>query len=106
VTARERVRRSPIAKAHLSLWILILVSVLMAGSVSAAAAAPPSPTAGVLFAFSAILLVASLTLAGRVTMALERARRLTRPPQGDSDSTPVLNWILQRTRGEDHRRMR
>ena len=71
---------SPLRRAHRSLWVLIAVSILASGGLSAAVSAPPTPTTGMWFAFSAVVLVVAGFLAARVVVALERARRAARPP--------------------------
>ena len=56
-------------------WALTLVAVAATGSMSAALAAPPGALTGVRVAVSGLVLVAAVTLAARVLVALERARR-------------------------------
>ena len=88
--------RSPLGRAHRSLGILIAVSVLSAGALSLSLGAPPSPAAGIGFGLSALVLAAALTLAARVTIALERARRMNRPAAAANDSFPVLSRLVRR----------
>lgn len=58
-----------------SLWILIGIAVLAAGSLSTALTAGAAPLTGVRVALSGLVLVGSVVLAARVLIALERARR-------------------------------
>jgi hypothetical protein len=62
-------------RAGRSLWILVGVSVLAAGSLSAALAADAGPWSGLRVAVSGLILVCSVVLAARVMFAIERARR-------------------------------
>ncbi|TDW28886.1 hypothetical protein [Cryobacterium psychrophilum] len=86
---------SPLRRAHASLWILIGIAILAAGGLTSTVMAPPSPIVGFGFGVSALLLAASLVLAGRVTIALERARRNSRPVIPDNDSLPILRKLLR-----------
>ncbi len=83
-------------RAYVSLWILVGVMIVSAGGVSASLAAPPSAWAGVGFAVSSVLFVAALILAGRVTIALERARRKTLPQAPLTETFPILSRLLRR----------
>lgn len=56
-------------------WVLTLLSVAATGCLSAALAAPAGPLTGLWFALSGLVLLAALSLAARVMIALERARR-------------------------------
>jgi hypothetical protein len=78
------------------LWILIGVATLAAGGVTSTVTAPPSPLVGVGFGVSALILVVSFLLAARVTIALERARRLSRPVVApDVESYPVFRRLFR-----------
>ncbi|MES2094858.1 MAG: hypothetical protein V4531_13765 [Actinomycetota bacterium] len=91
---------SPLARAHRSLWILIGIAILAAGGVSAAVTAPPSPLVGLGFGLSALVLAVSFLLAGRVTIALERARRLSRPAaRQEANPYPVLSKLFRVSTG-------
>ncbi|MFA4840174.1 MAG: hypothetical protein WC580_00525 [Agrococcus sp.] len=82
-------------RAHRSLIVLIALSTIAAGGLATAASAPPSPMAGLAFAGSALLLAAAGTLAVRVVLALERARRAVRPRAAVRwDDLPVLSRIV------------
>lgn len=59
-------------------WALTVVAVLAAGLLDDALGAAPSPTTGLRVAGSGLALVASVALAGRVLLALDRARRRSR----------------------------
>ena len=61
-----------------SFWILTLVAIAAAGSLGAALAAPRGALAGVRVAMSGLVLVAAVTLAARVMVFHERARRRSR----------------------------
>lgn len=78
---------------------MVGISIVMAGILAATVTAQPSPFVAVSFALSALLLAASLTLAGRVVIALERARRRVRPPQPPlSDSLPLLSKLSRQSK--------
>lgn len=62
-------------RARRSFWILLAVAVLSAGLLSASLGSGPSPLAGTTVAGSGIALIASIALAARVMVAVERARR-------------------------------
>jgi hypothetical protein len=62
-------------RAARSLWLLVGVAVLASGSVSTALTAHSGPFTGVRVAASGLVLVASVALAARVLLAIERARR-------------------------------
>ena len=62
-------------RARRSFWVLVAVAVLAAGGLSQSINARPGPLAGIGLATSAFVLVVSLTLAARVMVAIERARR-------------------------------
>ncbi len=61
-------------RARRSFWILVVVAVLAAGSLSAALTAAPGPATGLLVAGSGLVLLVSLGLAARVLLAIERGR--------------------------------
>ncbi len=86
---------SPLRRAHRSLWILIGIAIVAAGVVSTLVMAPPSPLVGIGFGLSAAILGVSLLLAGRVTIALERARRLSRPAAPEANSYPILSELFR-----------
>ena len=67
--------------AQRSFWLLVLVAVLATGSLNSAFRAVPSPLTGLRVAASGLVLIASLTLATRVMIAVERARRKARKGQ-------------------------
>jgi hypothetical protein len=79
-----------------SLWILIGIMIISLGVLSTAVASPPSPLVGIGFAASALVFTIALVLAGRVTIALERARRAARPPLEIADSFPILSRVFRR----------
>lgn len=56
-------------------WVLTLVAVAASGSLSAVLAAPPGGLTGVRVAVSVLVLITAVTLAARVLVALEHARR-------------------------------
>jgi hypothetical protein len=72
---------NPTARARKSFWALVLTAALATGALSTALKAHPSPTAGATVAVAGTVLAISLTLATRVLLALDRARRATRPPR-------------------------
>ncbi len=65
-------------RAQRSFWLLVTVSILAIGVLSSALAAPPSHAAGLRVASSGLILLASLTLATRVMIAIRRAQRKTK----------------------------
>jgi len=73
--ASRSLNTSSSRRAVRSLWILIAIAVLAAGSLSAALAAGSAPLTGLRVAVSGLVLVGSVVLAARVMFALERARR-------------------------------
>ena len=79
--------RPPLGRVYRSLWILVGITVVAAGALSSSLAAPPSPLTGLSFAISALIFIAALTLAARVTIALERARR-----QSHASETNPFRW--------------
>ena len=74
----------------MALLVLTAVAIIASGAVSATIAAPPGPATGLAFAASAALLLVALVLAGRVTIALERHRRASRPAPPPLTGSPVL----------------
>lgn len=83
-------------RAYTSLWILVGVMIVTAGGISASVAAPPGAWSAVGFAVSSLLFVAALILAGRVTIALERARRKSLPQAPLTETFPILSRLLRR----------
>lgn len=73
--ASQSLNTSPSRRAVRSLWILVGIAVLAAGSLSAALTAGSAPLTGLRVAVSGLVLVGSVVLAARVMFALERARR-------------------------------
>lgn len=84
--AGGRPARTP-RRAVISFWVLVGLAVISAGVVTSSVAAPASPGTAVTFALSAVTLIISLALAGRVMRALDRTRRTApvKPPQGTSE---------------------
>jgi Kef-type K+ transport system membrane component KefB len=93
--ARRNVRPNS-GRAILSLWILIGIMIVSLGALSTTIASSPSPLVGIGFATSALVFLLALILAGRITIALERARRAARPPTTVSESFPILSRVLRR----------
>ena len=71
-------RTSSPRRARRSFWVLALVSVLAAGSLSNALASEPGSITGIRVAISGLVLVVAVTLAGRVMIALDRVHTLAR----------------------------
>jgi hypothetical protein len=92
---RRSARRNS-GRAILSLWILIGIMIISLGVLSTTVASPPSPLVGISFAISALVFILALILAGRITIALERARRAARPPTTVSESFPILSKLFRR----------
>ena len=65
----------PLQRARRSFWVLALVAVAAAGSVSAALHAPAGTVTALRVAVSGLVLIVTSVLAARVMIALERARR-------------------------------
>lgn len=61
--------------AQRSFWILVVCAALSMGALSAVLARPPAPLTALLVAVSGVAVVLLLALAGRVLLALDRARR-------------------------------
>jgi len=57
----------------------VLIAALATGALSTGLKAHPSPAAGATVALSGTVLAISLTLATRILLALDHARRSTRP---------------------------
>jgi membrane associated rhomboid family serine protease len=72
---------NPTTRARKTFWALVFIAVLATGALSAALKAHPSPVAGATVAISGLVLAITLTLATRILLALDHARRATRPPQ-------------------------
>lgn len=62
-------------RARRAFWILTLVGVAAAGSLTVALGAPAGALTGLRVAASGLILIAALSLAARVAIFLERARR-------------------------------
>ena len=62
-------------KATRSFWILVGVAVLATGALSSALMSAPGPLTGIRVAASGLILLASLSLATRVMIAVVRAQR-------------------------------
>lgn len=65
-------------KAYRSFWLLVAVAVLATGSLGTALAASPSPLTGTRVAASGLVVIAALSLATRIMIAVERAHRHAR----------------------------
>ena len=76
---------NPTARARRTFWALVLIAVLATGALSAALKAHPSPAAGATVAISGLILAIALTLAARILLALDHARRASRPPRRRRD---------------------
>lgn len=63
------------ARAQHSFWLLVVIATLATGGLSRALTAPPGPLTGMSVAGSGLILVVSLSLAVRVMVATDRARR-------------------------------
>ena len=86
---KRRVNRAASQRARRSFWILVTVAVLDAGALTSALSAAPGPITGLRVAASGVVLIATLTLATRLMLALERARKRARAgqaPTGDRDN--------------------
>jgi len=68
------------SRARRSFWTLIVVAVLAAGWLNVAVTADPGPVTGLQVATSGLLLSVSMTLAARVLVSVERARRRSSQP--------------------------
>jgi hypothetical protein len=83
-----RTPTQPTARARRSFWTLAVIAVLSMGALSAALKAEPSPAAGAAVGVSGTILAVSLTLAGRVLLALDRARGSTNQRRHLNHQTP------------------
>lgn len=81
-SSRQRARRS--------FWMLLLIAIVAAGSLTSAFAADASPVTGVRVAVSGVLLLGSLAMAARVMIAYERARRRAIPDAARHEVRPVF----------------
>ncbi len=88
--------QSPSKRAHRWLVFLIAIMIVTAGAITATVTAPPSPLVGLSFGLSSIVFAAALVLAGRVTIALERARRRALPQPSETNPFPLLTKLLNR----------
>ncbi|MFM9878604.1 MAG: hypothetical protein ACKVOG_12275 [Rhodoglobus sp.] len=84
---------SPLRRAHRSLSILIVLSILASGGVTSAVTSAPSPLSGIGFALSALVLAVAGTLAARIVIALERVRRQSRAPVAPLTEAPLFNKL-------------
>lgn len=69
---------SSLRRARRSFWVLLVVSVVAAGSLTNALAAAPSPATGLRGGTSALILLTTILLAARVHLAVDRAVGNTR----------------------------
>src|SRR6266542_881891 len=92
----------PTARARRSFWTLVVIAALSMGALSAALKAHPSPVTGAAVAVSGAVLAISLTLAARILLALDHARRSARQQHASHQRTsqPALS------RGADRGRVR
>lgn len=90
---------SPLRRAYRSLGILLTIAVLMAGVLSVSLTAPPGPLTGLSFLASTVVFIVAFTLAARVVVALERARRRVHP----APTWPGWRVALGRLRNEGPR---
>lgn len=67
-----------VRRARRTFWVLALVAVAAAGSVTAAFGAPAGTVTALRVAVSGLALIVTIVLAARVLIALERARRRAR----------------------------
>lgn len=88
--------RSQIGRPYRWLVFLIATMVATAGAITTAVTAPPSPLAGLSFGLSSLIFVVALILAGRVTIALENARRRALPPPPETNPYPLVSRMLRR----------
>ncbi|MET4781593.1 hypothetical protein [Glaciihabitans sp. UYNi722] len=88
--------RPSAGRAIRSRWILIAIMIVSLGILSTTVASAPSPLVGISFAASALIFTLALILAGRITIALERARRAARPPIEADNSFPILSRVFRR----------
>ena len=69
-------------RARRALWLLILVASLATGVLTGSLGATPGPLVGLRVAVSGLVIVVALTLAVRVMVALDGARRGATTPAG------------------------
>lgn len=79
-------------RAHRSFWVLLLIAVIAAGSLTSAVAVDPSPVTGLGVGVSGVVLLSSLVLAARVMLADERARRRATSDAGRFQARPVFQF--------------
>ena len=70
---------NPTARARKSFWFLVLIAAIATGGLSTALKAHSSPVTGIAVAVSGTVMAISLALATRILLALDRARRASRP---------------------------
>lgn len=80
-------------RARHSLRLLVLIAVAASGFLTTSLGAPVGPRTGLRVAVSGLILAGAVTLAARILVAVERARRqpcmkTTAPPTGVPDSDP------------------
>ena len=68
---------SPIQRVRRTFWVLAVIAVAAAGSLSAAIQSPAGTITGLRVAGSGVVLVAATALAARLLIVVERARRRT-----------------------------
>jgi hypothetical protein len=78
---RHAAQAFALRRARRRFWLLLVMAALAAGALSSALAAPSGPLTGLRVATSGLVLLVSLTLAARVMIAVERARRRARDPR-------------------------
>lgn len=95
----------PTTQARRSFWTLLAIAALAMGALSTALNADPNPATGAAVAVSGAVLAISLTLAARVLLALDHARRSARqqprtgqPPPRAAHPRPAHRRSRQRTR--------
>ena len=66
---------NPLRRAWRTFWVLTVVAILAAGSLSAALHAPNGAGTGLRVAGSGLLLVVATALAARILIVIERTRR-------------------------------
>ena len=83
-------RMQSVRRARISFWILVLASVLAAGALGSALRDDPAPMTGLRVAVSGLVLVVAVTLATRILLAFDRARRTARqaPPVRPGHKAP------------------
>ena len=68
-------------RARRSFWLLVAIAVLTAGVLTSALSAAPGPITGLRVAASGVVLITALTVATRLMLALDRARKRARAGQ-------------------------